>query len=175
MKRWFVGLVSFVLGLIIVPLALMAYLEYGRPPVAVGDSPSPMEAAIVRKILHNRIDSEMQNAPFQSSPQVLTAGAAIYKDHCAFCHGLPDRPADVGSQMFPSAPQLWKRHKDGVVGVSDDPVGETFWRVKNGIRLTGMPSYKELLSEQEMWQVSLLLASADKPLPASAQQELQPK
>ena len=35
----------------------------------------------------------------------------------------------------------------------------------NGIRLTGMPAYAGLLSEAEMWNVSLLLANADKPLP----------
>ena len=71
--------------------------------------------------------------------------------------------------MFPDAPPLWEKHHDGtVVGVSDDPPGETYWKVANGIRLTGMPSYKKVLSETEMWQVSLLLANADKPLPPAA-------
>jgi mono/diheme cytochrome c family protein len=51
------------------------------------------------------------------------------------------------------------------VGVSDDPSGETFWKVANGIRLTGMPAFKDILSETQIWQVSLLLANADKPLP----------
>ena len=54
------------------------------------------------------------------------------------------------------------------MGVSDDPPGETYWKVANGIRLTGMPSFKSVLTETEMWQVSLLLANADKPLPPEA-------
>lgn len=54
------------------------------------------------------------------------------------------------------------------MGVSDDPPGETYWRVANGIRLTGMPAYKDVLTDTEMWQVSLLLANADKPLPSAA-------
>jgi len=71
--------------------------------------------------------------------------------------------------MFPDAPPLWeKHHNSDVVGVSDDPPGETYWKVDNGIRLTGMPSYKATLSETQMWQVSLLLANADKPLPPAA-------
>jgi hypothetical protein len=37
--------------------------------------------------------------------------------------------------------------------------------VKNGIRLTGMPSYEHLYSTAEMWDVSLLLKNADQPLP----------
>jgi mono/diheme cytochrome c family protein len=52
--------------------------------------------------------------------------------------------------------------------VSDDPPGETYWKVANGIRLSGMPSYKLVLSDTEMWQVSVLLANADKPLPPAA-------
>jgi mono/diheme cytochrome c family protein len=47
-------------------------------------------------------------------------------------------------------------------GVTDDPAGETYWKVVNGIRLTGMPAYTGSLSETEMWQVSVLLANADK-------------
>lgn len=54
-----------------------------------------------------------------------------------------------------------------MVGVSDDPPGETYWKVANGIRLSGMPAYKDVLNETQMWQVSLLLANADKPLPPS--------
>jgi thiosulfate dehydrogenase len=67
--------------------------------------------------------------------------------------------------MYPEAPQLWKPQGNGVVGVSDDPPGETFWKVDNGIRLTGMPSYRTVLTPVQEWQVSLLLANADKQLP----------
>jgi hypothetical protein len=71
--------------------------------------------------------------------------------------------------MYPRAPQLWEQHKNSdVVGVSDDPPGETHWKVENGIRLTGMPSFKKVLTDTEMWQVTLLLANADKPLPPAA-------
>jgi mono/diheme cytochrome c family protein len=74
--------------------------------------------------------------------------------------------------MFPKAPQLFVRHEDGVVGVSDDPAGETYWKVANGIRLSGMPAFKDTLSTTEMWQVSLLLANADK-LPVDVVTQLQ--
>jgi mono/diheme cytochrome c family protein len=56
-------------------------------------------------------------------------------------------------------------------GVTDDPVGETYWKVKNGIRLTGMPGFSDSLSDAALWQVSLLLLQADK-LPPSALQVL---
>jgi len=73
--------------------------------------------------------------------------------------------------MYPDAPALWEQHQHGtetIMGVTDDPLGETYWKVANGIRLTGMPSYKDLLTETELWQVTLLLGNADKPLPPVA-------
>jgi mono/diheme cytochrome c family protein len=51
-------------------------------------------------------------------------------------------------------------------GVTDDPAGETYWKIANGIRLTGMPGFKDSLSETQMWQMAVLLANADK-LPPS--------
>ena len=69
---------------------------------------------------------------------------------------------------FRLPPQFWITHKNGEMDVGDDPVGETYWKVKNGIRLSGMPAYGKALSETQLWQVSLLLSMANKPLPAEA-------
>ena len=75
--------------------------------------------------------------------------------------------------MYPPAPQLWKKHPKGdVVGVSDDEAGETYWKVANGIRLTGMPAYNHVLTDTQMWQVSLLLKNADQQLPDPVMQIL---
>ena len=95
------------------------------------------------------------------------AGAQLYRNDCAVCHGLPgQKQTPVAAGMFPKPPQLFNGH-----GVTDDPPGETYWKVANGIRLTGMPAYKQSVSEQQLWQVSLMLANADK-LPDAAKQEL---
>ena len=174
MRGVVLAVVFFVLGVIAVPLVAFFYLSHGHPPVAVADPSFPMEAAIVHNPLHARIDREMPGAsPVPVNETTLIEGASIYKEQCAFCHGLPDHPAAIGANIFPGAPQLWERHHGGaVVGVSDDPVGETYWKVKNGIRLSAMPSYVKLLNDEQMWAVSNLLANADKPLPAAAKMEL---
>ena len=155
--------------MLFVPLAILLYLAFGRPPVAVGDPSFPMEKAIVGIPLKTRIHREMPaSSPIPGSDENLNEGAGIYEDKCEGCHGTADQPSGLGKEMFPNAPQLWAKHGNGVVGVSDDPVGETYWKVKNGIRLTGMPAYGKALTEKQLWQVSLLLAMADKPLPAEA-------
>jgi mono/diheme cytochrome c family protein len=52
------------------------------------------------------------------------------------------------------------------MGVTDDEPWETYWKVANGIRMTGMPGFKDRLSETQMWQVSVLVKNADKISPA---------
>jgi thiosulfate dehydrogenase len=163
-------LLGIILGILLVPVAAMVWFHFGNPPVAVADAPFWMERQITRIPLNARIEREMVTTPpIQADETAFVAGAEIYREQCAACHGFHGKPSSFGGQMFPKAPQLWQKHKNSeVVGVSDDPPGETYWRVLNGIRLTGMPSYKKILTDTQMWQVTLLLANADKPLPPAA-------
>jgi mono/diheme cytochrome c family protein len=165
-------LLGIVLGIVLVPIAVLGWLWFGSVPVAVNDPPLPQERLLTGVPLHARIDREMiKTPPIQADEGNLVAGAEIYRDHCAGCHGLHGKPSSFGAHMYPDAPPLWEMHHHGaetMMGVSDDPPGETYWKVANGIRLSGMPSYKSVLTETEMWQVSLLLANADKLLPSEA-------
>jgi len=164
---------GFLLGVAAVALGLLGYFKFGPLPVAVADAPLPFEKQIVKLPLNARIDRETRNAPFGISEDVFESGAHVYRAQCASCHGTPGRDVAFAKHMFPAAPPLWKAHgTHGVVGVSDDPAGETYWKVANGIRLTGMPSYSHVLSDTQMWQVSLLLKNADKELPAPVSQIL---
>jgi thiosulfate dehydrogenase len=168
---------SFLFGIVFAIAALLLggwlYLHYGHPPVAAADPAFPMEAQIVHIPLEARIDRELRTPPFGVSEDVFESGAKLYVAHCAGCHGIPGKDAQFAKWMYPAAPQLWKKHAHGnVVGVSDDPAGESFWKIKNGIRLTGMPAYQHLLSPVQMWQIALLLKSADQPLPDPVQKLL---
>jgi mono/diheme cytochrome c family protein len=161
-----------VLGIALVPVVVVAWLWFGTMPVAVADRPLPYERLITNVPLNVRIDRELAKIPpLPADEDNLVAGARVYRDQCAVCHGLRGKPSSIGPNMFPKAPPLWEAHHHGamtMIGVSDDPPGETYWKVANGIRLTGMPSYKLVLTDIQMWQVSLLLANADKHLPLAA-------
>jgi mono/diheme cytochrome c family protein len=99
-----------------------------------------------------------KSIPVAADETTYLAGAQVYQDHCAICHGLPNvDQTPMARGMFPKPPALFKGK-----GVTDDPAGETYWKVANGIRLTGMPEFKHSLNDTQMWQVSLLLANADK-------------
>ena len=153
-------LLGLIIGLIIVPITVYCYFRFGYAPVATGSAAMPFEKTFARMGLHGRMDKEYpRNPPIQGNEENYSAGAHIYREHCAVCHGIGGQPiTSVAKGMYPRPPQLLDpRHM-----VTDDPPGESYWKVSNGIRMTGMPAFHASLSETQMWQVSLLLANADK-------------
>jgi len=165
-------LLGVLLGLLILPAGLYLYVAGGHAPVATADASMPMEAFFAKMGRKSRIKAEQPKRDLSTSNATdLEAGANIYQKDCAFCHGLPNQPKpDAAKGMFPHAPQLLD--KDDMV--TDDPVGESFWKVKNGIRLSGMPGFKDSLSGTQIWQVSVLLARADQ-LPLEVSAKLKPR
>lgn len=157
MKGFLVGLI---LGLLIVPATLFFYIENGQAPTAATDAPMPFEKFLAKAALHARIKKEAPQRDLSTfTTSDFVSAADVYQKNCAFCHGLPlQAPSTASLGMFPHAPQLFTQKET----VTDDPVGVTYWKVKNGIRLTGMPSFEKGLTDQQMWQVSALMASADK-------------
>jgi thiosulfate dehydrogenase len=157
-------LLGFVLGLAVVVCGALLYFGLGLAPVATSAPPMPMERLLAGMALHARISKEMPTQPpIPADEANLLAGVRIYREQCSVCHGLNAQPETaIAKGMFPHPPQLFTGH-----GVTDDPPGETYWKAANGIRLTGMPGYKASLSETQLWQVSLMLANADKLSPAA--------
>lgn len=151
-----------VIGLLVFPVAVYCYFRFGYAPVATSSSPIPFERKLAHMGLNARIRKDMpRQVPFQATDADLQNAAHIYRSDCALCHGLPSNPkTTVAKGMYPSPPQLFEGK-----GVTDDEAGETYWKVANGIRLTGMPAYRGDVSDHDMWAVSEMLAGADK-LPA---------
>jgi thiosulfate dehydrogenase len=140
------------------------YFTAGWAPVAVADPPMLFEKKLAHGALNARIskDPHTDPAPVPADEGTYLAGADVYKQNCAVCHGLPGQPQSAIAQgMFPKPPELFHG-----TGVTDDPAWETNWKAKNGIRLTGMPAFKGALNDTQLWQVSVLLANADKISPA---------
>jgi thiosulfate dehydrogenase len=158
------GLLSgIVLGVLLVVGGLWFYFTTGSAPVAVGDPPMFLEKKLAHSALNARIAKDAHpDPPVPATETTYLAGADIYKQNCAVCHGLPGQPqTPIAQGMFPKPPELFNG-----TGVTDDPAWETYWKAKNGIRLTGMPGFKNHLNDQQLWQVSVLLANADKISPA---------
>ena len=149
-----IALLGFLAAFPIMAAAGFIYLRFGDPPVATADPPFPYEETIVHIPLDARINRQLASPPFSATPDNLIAGAHVYVAHCAVCHGTPNHDSDFAKWEYPTAPQLWNKGADGVVGVSTDQPGVSYWKVNNGIRLTGMPSFKHILTNPDVSRVS---------------------
>ena len=156
-------LLGVVLGLIGVAGSVYWYFSSGRAPVAVTSPEMPFERRFARMGLHAYLDKLPHPEPqVPADEKNLLAGAKVYKEHCAVCHGKPDTPkTSIAEGMFPKPPQLFRG-----MGVTDDDAWESYWKVAGGIRMTGMPGFKDHLSETQLWQVAVLVKNADKISPA---------
>ena len=165
MKAFLAGLV---LGILLVPVAIYLCFWLGYVPVSTKSGPLPFERKLAGMALEKRIEKEApKDSSVQATEENLLAGAKIYIENCAVCHGTTgESESAIAKGMFPDPPPLLHGK-----GVTDDPAGETYWKVANGIRLTGMPGFSGSLTEEQMWQVSEVLATADK-LPQSVKDEL---
>lgn len=146
-------------------------LQSGLIPASADAEPGPLETWAAKTSLRATLARE---APKIADPVPLTdanlvAGVGLYGQHCAICHGTAKGDASaspVAKGEYPKPPQL------ATDGVEDDPEGYSFWKIKHGIRWTGMPSWKDSLSDQQIWTLALFLKHMDK-LPAAAQQAWQ--
>jgi thiosulfate dehydrogenase len=154
---------GFVLGVLIGILLLVGslylYFSLGFAPVATSAAPMPLERKLAKTGLHAYLNKLPHPLPLVPADEAnLVAGAKVYKEQCATCHNLPGEPKSAVSQgMFPKPPELFHG-----VGVTDDEPWETYWKVENGIRMTGMPGFKGQLTETQIWQVTMLVKNADK-------------
>ena len=160
MKRFAAGVI---VTLVCIMGGAYAFFAGGFVPVGTASAPMPFERKMAHMALSAKVQKEMlKTVPIEANEANYLAGAHEYLMNCAVCHGAPRKEKTaIARGEFPAPPELLVGK-----GVTDDPPGETFWKVENGIRLTGMPGFKQSLSETQMWQISLMLANADK-LPSS--------
>jgi thiosulfate dehydrogenase len=165
----FKGLIlGILLGIVLIAGGVYFYFSSGRAPVATSAPPIPFERTLARVGLHaylNKLPHPEPQVPTDEAS--LLSGAKVYKEKCAVCHGLPGEPKGaIQLGMFPAPPQLFHG-----TGVTDDDAWESYWKVENGIRLTGMPGFKDRLTEKQIWEVTVLAKNADK-IPESVKKEL---
>src|ERR1700676_4796550 len=116
-----------------------------------------------------RRDAPMGQNPVALTEQNLLNGVHLFAQNCAVCHGSAKgaaAPSPIAKGLYQKPPQF------ATDGVEDDSEGISFWKIKHGIRLTGMPSFGYSLTDQEIWTLALFLKHMDK-LPPAVQQTWQ--
>ncbi len=77
--------------------------------------------------------------PQQGRPDSIQAGAKLYQQHCAACHGK-DLDGAGGGPPLPS------------LNTERATPGQLYWLLRNGSLKSGMPSWSQLPPEQR-WQL----------------------
>ena len=161
MKGFVFGIVTMILILALgVLFALTGFVN-----MRADNPPSTIETAVAGRAMDASI---ARAAPKLTNPITpdeanLAAGARLYRDHCALCHGDPAQPKSLlAGSLNPPAPQFMDDKPDM-------PENHNFYILQHGVRWTGMPGWKNVLSEQEIWKLVAFLSHMHD-LPPSAKQ-----
>jgi mono/diheme cytochrome c family protein len=160
----------FVLGVLVTILALVGgvyfFLRLGFLDLRADQQPSRFEDGMAMKFLDASVGRRARQRPnpFQASTKNLEAGLNTYETHCSLCHGDPaNRRSPVGTTLYPPAPQFLEK-------APDMPENQNFYIIRNGVRWTGMPGWKKVLSRDQIWKLTAFLAHIQH-LPPAVQQE----
>lgn len=160
-----------ILTIAIALISVYALLHSGLIPANADAKPGGLELWMAGTSLDATLD---RYAPKEQNPVALTdqnllEGVRLFGENCAVCHGSAKgekSPSPIAKGEYPRPPQL------ATDGVEDDPEGYSFWKIKHGIRLTGMPSFGYTLKDEQIWTLALFLKHMDK-LPPTVQQAWQ--
>ncbi|MDP9049591.1 MAG: c-type cytochrome [Acidobacteriota bacterium] len=155
-------MLKFLLGLIVGVLVFLlggyGYVRGGFVDPRADTEVGLLEKKMAMPSLDAALDRhapEAQN-PIQPTDANLTAGMTIYQTNCASCHGDIHHPHSMlADALYPRAPQF-------VEDAPDMPENQNFYIVQHGVRLSGMPAWKQALTEQQIWQVTTFLSHMDK-------------
>jgi mono/diheme cytochrome c family protein len=112
--------------------------------------PSKLETALANAAKDVVVPLEAKNLknPFPATDANIQAGRQVYLQQCALCHAVDgNAETKLGRAMYPPAMDLSSPH---VQRWSD---AELFWITQNGVRLTGMPAWKTIVSEEDTWKM----------------------
>lgn len=164
---------NFLLGIIFTFIVLIAFAVYLMTQGYFNLRADQQPTALETKVAMAAIDAwAARFAPHQANPSApteenLVAGARLFLNHCAGCHGLPGNTNSAFAKSFyPPVPEFFKDKPDMAEN-------ENFYIIQHGIRFTGMPAWGQTLNDDEIWRVVTFLSNVDK-LPPAALKELQP-
>ena len=154
MKRFLAGVVG---TLLIQPSLALLVIGFGGAPVNADRPPSPFETRLLGTAVRTSVARHAagESEPPPPSTDDLTAGAEIYNEMCARCHGnAKDGGNALGAAFYPPAPPLTGH-------ATTYSERELFWIIKHGIRNTAMPSWGSLLSDEDIRQVAAVVKRFD--------------
>src|SRR3954470_6151886 len=157
---------GFIAALVVLVVGVFAVSRLGLYSIGADNPPGSIERALAGRAMNVYADKHKPAGPnpVALSAANLTQGATEYEEHCAFCHGgAKARISPMRDKFSPPAPQLINK-------IPHDEEAWLFWVTKHGVRMTGMPAWDGVLSDDEIWKVVAFIKQSGK-LPAETESE----
>jgi mono/diheme cytochrome c family protein len=153
------GIVVGAIGTIVVIVCgAFVVSHFGLYPIGADNPPGSIERMLAGRAMdvYAATHKPAGDNPVSPTPAALTVGAVKYEAHCALCHGGATAKISAMQNKFsPPAPQLVNK-------IPHDDDAWLFWVTKHGVRMTGMPSWDGVLSDDEMWKIVAFIKHSDK-------------
>jgi mono/diheme cytochrome c family protein len=161
---------GFLLGVIVTLIVVFGgaywYVTTGHVDTrAIPDPPTTFERRTANHSVDEWVDAHAskQDNPFQPTMENVMDGSMVYDKHCAVCHGSLKEPiSPLKNKFFPPVPQLMNR-------TPDDPDANLFYVTKYGVKLTAMPGWDGVLSDDDIWKAVLFIKNSAQMKDASAE------
>lgn len=166
MKNFLFGIIFTVIAILVGGYWCMkkGYVDFGAD-----QQPSFLERHFAMEAVDASTDRHAPDVknPVAATEDNLVAGAQLYLNHCAGCHGVPsNRESQFSKSFYPTAPGFFK-------DMPDMAENQNFYIIEHGIRWTGMPAWNQTLSDGQVWQVVTFLSNMEK-LPPKALNVFEP-
>lgn len=152
---------GFILGIIVTIVVIVAVGLFvavtGQITMRADILPMSIEKSIAMRAMDANVERNAPKIanPIQPTEQNLTDGAEIYAFKCAQCHGDPVHPkSPLANSLYPPAPQFMDDSPDM-------PENENYYITLHGVRWTGMPGWKNALTNEQIWKVVTFLSHMD--------------
>ena len=117
-------------------------------------SPGGLENKMMTGIKHDvTIGGKNDKNPLQATADNINDGAEHFQHHCEICHGLDGQNTGVPFAEKMSPPVADLASKD----IQEYTDGQLKWIIQNGIGPSGMPGWKDILTDDEMWKMVLYI------------------
>jgi mono/diheme cytochrome c family protein len=140
-----------IVGLVVVIGLLAGWFGFSNFNLAAIPEPGGKETALATRAKHLLIArASREGIPPRPKDRAASAaqGDKLYAINCSLCHGEDGRATSpMGRWMYPRAADLSSPQTQSY---SDE---QLFWVVKNGIRLSGMPGFGKLETDEHIWNV----------------------
>jgi mono/diheme cytochrome c family protein len=135
---------GFIAAFIVMAIGALGVIYSGIVSVSAREPHSAPLFFLLQTAMRHSVAHQAASQPVPAPSTDIARGFHLYSETCVYCHGAPGRdPTDIGKGLYPEPPFL----PDTIQRWSP---AEIFWIVKNGIKATGMPSFAETHSDDDL-------------------------